>query len=109
MMSGEFLRETVHGVKRLGRKWRKPHGLQSKVRQERKGRPAMPKVGYKSGTAWRGMHPSGSQEFFVRNMHDLERASGRAMAIRISSAVGDLKKSEMLRRAKELNLTVLNP
>jgi large subunit ribosomal protein L32e len=108
-MAGEFLRETVHSVKRLKPKWRKPHGLQSKVRQQRKGRPALPKIGYKMTTAWRGIHPSGSREFFVRNMHDLERANGKAQVIRISSAVGDLKKSEMLKRAKELNLTVLNP
>jgi len=109
MANKRFLRQTVHGYKRLKKKWVRPEGTQSKMREERKGKPAMPKVGYKSPAAWRGMHPSGRYEFFVRNLHDLERANGKTQAIRISAAVGEKKKEEIVKRAKELNLNVLNP
>lgn len=109
MAKKEFLRQTVHGYKRLKRKWLRPTGLHSKMREQKAGKPAMPRIGYSASRAWRGLHPSGKQEFFVRNLNDLNRANGDTQAIRISAAVGSKKKEEIVKRAKEMNLHVLNP
>lgn len=69
----------------------------------------MPRVGYRTSRAWRGSHPSGMREFFVRNLNDLKRINDSTHAIRISAAVGDKTKEEIIKKAKEMNLTVLNP
>ena len=109
MAEKKFKRQTVSGYKRLKKKWNKPTGSQSKVRKEKKGKLASPKVGRRSSRAWRGMHPSGLREFFVRNLHDLNRVKDKTEAIRISSAVGQKKKEEIVKKAKELKLKILNP
>jgi len=109
MANKTFLRQTVHGYKRLGNKWRAPRGSQSKMRKEKAGKRDLPKVGRGTALAWRGMHPSGRFEFFVRNLHDLSRVNEKTQAIRVSSAVGGKAKEEIVKRAKEMGLTVLNP
>ena len=109
MAKKKFLRQTVHGYKRLKKKWRKPTGSQSKMRKQRGGRPAMPRVGRRTPRAWRGLHASGLNEFFVRNLNDLKRINEKTQAIRISAAVGRKKKEEIVKRAKEMKLKVLNP
>ena len=109
MAKKKYLRQTVHGYKRLKKKWRRPRGTQSKMRKEKGGRPAVPRVGRRTSRAWRGLHPSGLREFFVRNLHDLERVNSKTQAIRISAAVGKRKKEEIVKRAKEMELKVLNP
>ena len=109
MAKKRFLRQTAHGVKKLGKKWRKPRGSESKMRRHRGGKPAMPTVGRRTSRAWRGSHPSGMREFFVRNLNDLNRVNENTQAIRISAAVGGKTKEEILKRAKEMNLKVLNP
>lgn len=109
MARKRHLRQTVHGYKRLKKKWRKPKGSQSKMRKQKAGRPAMPRVGRRTSRAWRGLHPSGLKEFFVRNLHDLERVNDKTRVIRISAAVGKSKKQEIVKRAKEMGLRVLNP
>jgi len=82
---------------------------QAKMRKQQSGRPAMPRVGRRTSRAWRGLHPSGLKEFFVRNLHDLERVNSRTQTIRISAAVGKKKKEEIVKKAKEMNLKILNP
>jgi len=109
MANKTFLRQTVHGYKRLGNKWRAPRGSQSKMRKEKAGKRDLPKVGRGTALAWRGMHPSGRFEFFVRNLHDLGRVNEKTQAVRISSAVGGKAKEEIVKRAKEMGLAVLNP
>ena len=109
MANKTFLRQTVHGYKRLGNKWRAPRGSQSKMRKEKAGKRDLPKVGRGTALAWRGMHPSGRFEFFVRNLHDLGRVNEKTQAIRISAAIGAKAKEEIVKRAKELGLAVLNP
>lgn len=108
MAKKKFLRQT-NSIKRLKDKWVKPKGSQSKMRKEKAGKPAMPKVGRGTSRAWRGLHPSGSREFFVRNLNDLKRVNEKTEVIRISAAVGEKTREEILAKAKEMNLKVLNP
>ncbi len=109
MSEKKFKQENVHSYDRLKKKWKKPRGSQSKTRKALKGKPEMPKVGMKVSRAWRGKHPSGKYEFFVRNLHDLNRVNEKTESIRISAAVGEKKKEEIIKKAKEMNLEILNP
>jgi len=89
--------------------WRKPRGLDNKIRLERKGFPSKVKVGYRKPRPVRGLHPSGFKEVIVHNVADLELIDPAREAIRIASTVGARKREQILERAKALGIKVLNP
>lgn len=104
----KFRRQEWFRFKRLGEKWRKPRGGNSKMRVSRSGRPPLVSIGYRSPKATRGVHPSGLTEVLVNNPRDLEGIDGRRQAVRIASGVGKRKREQIIARTKELNLKVLN-
>ena len=68
-----FRRQEWYRYKRLSRSsWRKPSGLQSKVRLNRKYRPPMARIGYRKISSVRGLHPSGFEEVMVHKSSDLD-------------------------------------
>jgi large subunit ribosomal protein L32e len=105
----KFRRQEWFQVKRLGEKWRKPRGLDSKMRLCKKGKPAMPSIGYRSPKEVRGLHPSGLVEVMVRNPKELEKIDPKRHVARIASAVGRRKRSAIIKRAQELKIKVVNP
>jgi len=105
----KFLRQGAKFLKRLGEKWRKPRGSQSKVRKRKKGKAKMPEVGYRAPKELRGLHPSGLREVLVRNLKDVEKVNPKEEVIRIASSVGKKLKEKILKRAEELKIRVLNP
>ena len=104
----KFVRWLSTSLRRVKSPWRKPHGINSKVREKLKGKLPMPTVGYRSPKEMRYLHPSGFKEVLVNNVKDLEKASEKE-AVRISSTVGKRKRSEILKKAGEMKLKVLNP
>lgn len=105
----EFVRMNSWLLKRLDDSWRSPrHSLDNKIRLQRKGFPPMVKIGYRGPALARGLHPSGFEEVLVRNVDDLEFVDPKRQAVRIASAVGKRKRAEILKRAEELGITVLN-
>jgi large subunit ribosomal protein L32e len=105
----KFRRQEWFQAKRLGEKWRQPRGLDSKMRLCRKGKPAMPSIGYKSPKEIRGLHPSGLAEVMVRNPKELEKIDPKKYVARITSAVGRRKRDAVIKRAQELKIRVVNP
>ncbi len=89
--------------------WRNPRGLDNKIRLERKGFPSKVKIGYRKPRKIRGLHPSGFREIIVHNVADLELVDPTKEAIRIASTVGMRKREQILNRARELGIRVLNP
>jgi large subunit ribosomal protein L32e len=69
----------------------------------------MPSVGYRSPSKLRNLHPSGLQEVIVHNIRQLEGLHPKFNAVRIGRRVGDRKRIDILDRADELGLRVLNP
>ena len=104
-----FRRQEWYRYKRLSRSsWRKPNGLQSKMRLNRKYRPPMVRIGYRKISSARGLHPSGFEEVMVHNQNDLEGLDPETQAIRISARVGNRKRLEIHDRANSLGIRVLN-
>jgi len=105
----KFVRQESWRYARLHPEWRKPKGVDNKVRRQDKGWPPLVKVGYRGPSESRGLHPSGHHESLVHREADLEGlVPGRDVA-RIGSTVGAKKREAILRRAKDLGLRVLNP
>ncbi len=91
----------------LGDKWRRPKGIDSKKRIERKDKGPVVKIGYRTPRVIRGLHPSGYPEVIVYNPWELEGLSG--VVVRIARTVGARKRAQILEKAKELGLKVVNP
>jgi len=89
--------------------WRKPRGLDNKIRLERKGYPPKVKIGYRTPREVRYRHPSGFIERIVYNVKDLQNINPSKEAIRIASTVGKRKRELILEEANKLGIKVLNP
>ena len=68
----------------------------------------MPAIGYGTPKDTRYLHPSGYKDVLVRNLKELENLDPATEAARLSSSIGKNKKSQMLEKASELGIKVLN-
>ncbi|MFH1257195.1 MAG: eL32 family ribosomal protein [Candidatus Diapherotrites archaeon] len=85
-------------------KWRKPRGIDIKFKQEDG---ALPRTGYKAPREIRFLHPSGFREALVSNAMQLEMFEKNVVA-RIAGTVGEKKRREIVKKAKELGVRLLN-
>ncbi|MBI2507592.1 hypothetical protein HYV89_01430 [Candidatus Woesearchaeota archaeon] len=99
-MKIKFLRQQVAGKKKLKIKWRRPRGIHSKLRLKKAGHRKKPSVGFRSQRKDRRSSTS-----LVTSINDLTNAK---QSILLSSKLGLKKKLEILKRASELKLKVLN-
>ena len=104
-----FRRQEWFRYKRLSKTgWRKPKGLQSSQRVNRKYRSPMARVGYRKIASVRGLHPSGFEEVMVYKPADLDGIDPERQAVRIGARVGNRKRAQIHDRADDLGLRVLN-
>ncbi len=103
-----FVRAESWKYSRFSLSWRKPRGLDNKIRRKIKGWPPGPSVGYKGPKCARFLHPSGYREVIVNNVAGLSNIIPTTQAVRIAHTVGKRKRAEIIAKAKELNLKILN-
>lgn len=101
-------RRGLHRKVRLADVWRRPRGLQSKQRRQFRAKGALPRPGYGSPAAVRGLHPSGYEEVRVFSPADLAGLNPDLQAVRIAGSVGNRKRRVIQAQAMELGLKVLN-
>ena len=94
---------------RIKDQWKKPRGIDNKMRTELQGWPKSVKIGYRGPAAVRGLHSSGMEEVMVWNTKDLEKVDPETQVARIGGTVGGRKKETMLEKAEELKIRILNP
>ena len=104
----DFIRQDSPKRMKVGFKWRKPKGIHSKIRHHFKGRRKMPSPGYKSPVNVKGLHASGSKTVMVFSVDDIKKIKTESEGIVIAKAVGAKKRLEILKKAKESNIRVLN-
>ena len=105
----KFVRQESWRYVRIHPEWRKPKGIDSKMRRQDKGWPTLVRVGYRGPAYSRGLHPSGHLEVLVHRVGDLEGlVPGRDVA-RMGATVGAKKREAILTRATELGIRVVNP
>jgi large subunit ribosomal protein L32e len=89
-------------------RWRRPKGLDNKIRHQIKGYPPLVKVGYRQPKAVRGLHPSGFEPVRVFRPEDLDKIDPSRQAIIIASTVSKRKRIEIIKKALEKGIKVLN-
>ncbi|MBT3283331.1 50S ribosomal protein L32e [Candidatus Bathyarchaeota archaeon] len=94
---------------RIKDQWRKPRGIDNKMRTELQGWPKSVKIGYRGPKAVRGLHSSGMEEVMVWNAKDIAKVDPETQVARIGGTVGGKKKETILAKAEELKIRILNP
>ena len=104
-----FKRDGYGKKKQLSDSWRKPRGQHNKQREQKKAKGALPKPGFGSPIAVRGMHPSGFFEVLISTVRELEGIDPKTHAIRIGATVGERTRPDLQEKALAAGFKVLNP
>lgn len=104
----KFIRQESWRYDRLAENWRKPKGKDNKMRKQKSGMPAIVKVGYRGPRVARGLHPSGYTDNVVHNVAELAKLDPKKDAARLGHTVGKRKRIEIIAKANELGIKVLN-
>jgi large subunit ribosomal protein L32e len=103
-----FKRQELWAQATLKDKWRRPKGRHSKMRKQERGRGRIPKPGYGSPAALKGLDRQGFVLVRVFNPKEVERINpGKEKAL-IASTVGRKKRLEILKKAEEKGISVDN-
>ena len=104
----KFVRPESWRYYRLKESWRRPRGLDHKIRRKVKGWPAGVSVGYRGPKIARGLHPSGYREVLVHNSEELKNVDPKTQAVRIAHTVGKRNRAKIITEARREKITILN-
>ncbi len=102
-----FLRQEAHLRVKLADKWRKPKGIQSKMRRKHASKRKSPCVGFRTPKSLRGMDQTGLNIMRVKNVSDLQALDAKTDAAIVAN-VGKKKKLEIIKKLLELKIKILN-
>ena len=105
----KFVRWMAKAYKRVKPSWRRPRGRQAKIRAKEKAKLRMPTPGYRIPRELRYLHPIGLREVLIHNVDELLKVDPTKEVARIAGRVGKKKRGEILKKAEELKIRVLNP
>jgi large subunit ribosomal protein L32e len=104
----DFVRSESWRYVKLKESWRRPRGLDHKMRRKIKGWPPTVSVGYKGPKFARGLHPSGYKEVLVHNAKEISNIDPKTEAARIAHTVGKKKRVQIIAAAKKKKVFILN-
>merc|ERR1712142_1392480 len=106
----KFIRHQSDRYVKLTQNWRKPKGIDNRVRRRFKGQFLMPSIGYGSAKKTKFLMPDGFKKFLVHNVAELEvlLMQNRTFAAEIAHDVSSKKRKTIVERAQQLNIKVTN-
>ncbi|MBI4145244.1 50S ribosomal protein L32e [Candidatus Woesearchaeota archaeon] len=103
-----FIRQDSHKKKRLAPVWRKPKGMDSKLRKHMHGHGHLPVTGYRGPALVRGTHKSGLIPLLIHTVTQLESVNPKTHGVIIASTVGARKAIDIITKAQSKNVRILN-
>uniref|UniRef100_A0A8L0DMP6 60S ribosomal protein L32 n=1 Tax=Oncorhynchus mykiss TaxID=8022 RepID=A0A8L0DMP6_ONCMY len=110
--SDRYVKVKVRGARNPKvQNWRKPRGIDNRVRRRFKGQMLMPNIGYGSNKKTKHMLPSGFRKFLVHNIRELEvlMMSNKTHAAEIAHNVSSKNRKLIVERAAQLAIKITNP
>merc|ERR1711893_511433 len=106
----KFIRHQSDRYDKIRTNWRKPKGIDNRVRRRFKGQYKMPNVGYGSNKKTKHICPDGFKKFLVHNVPELEvlLMQNRTFAAEIAHTVSSKKRKAIVERAAQLAIKVTN-
>ncbi|XP_002813159.2 large ribosomal subunit protein eL32 [Pongo pygmaeus] len=107
----KFIRHQSDRYVKIKRNWRKPRGIDNRVRRRFKGQILMPNIGYGSNKKTKHMLPSGFRKFLVHNVKELEvlLMCNKSYCAEIAHNVSSKNRKAIVERAAQLAIRVTNP
>ncbi|KAL8573096.1 60S ribosomal protein L32 [Nucella lapillus] len=107
----KFIRHQSDRYLRVKQNWRRPKGIDNRVRRRFKGQFLMPNIGYGTAKKTRHLCPDGFRKIVVRNVKELEvlLMQNRRFSAEIAHCVSSRKRKAIVERAQQLSIKVTNP
>ncbi|ELV09974.1 60S ribosomal protein L32 [Tupaia chinensis] len=107
----KFIRHQSDRYVKIKRNWRKPRGIDNRVRRRFKGQILMPNIGYGSNKKTKHMLPSSFRKFLVHNVKELEvlLMCNKSHCAEIAHNVSFKNRKAIVERAAQLAIRVTNP
>ena len=102
-----FRRTDGHRYKKLKNVYRKGKGLHNKMKDGRKGHPSRPNIGYGNDKKEYGL-VKGLEPVLISNGEQLQSVKSDSQGVILSSKIGQKKKINLIKKAEELKLNILN-
>lgn len=106
----KFIRHQSDRYSKLKPNWRKPKGIDNRVRRRFKGQYLMPNVGYGSNAKTKHMLPTGFRKVLIHNVKELEvlMMQNRKFSAEIAHGVSAKKRKGIVERAQQLSIRLTN-
>lgn len=104
----KFVGQDTHKRKRIRPRWKRPKGMQSKMRLHRRGYRKSVTPGYGSPKIVKGLDASGLKIVNINSLKELEGIDKASQGIIISGSLGNKKRVEIIKKAKETGIKILN-
>merc|ERR1711868_59225 len=107
----KFIRHQSDRYVKVKANWRKPKGIDSRVRRRFKGQYLMPNVGYGANKKTKHVCPDGFKKFLIHNISELEvlLMQNKTFSAEIAHTVSSKKRKTIVERAQQLAIKVTNP
>merc|ERR1712036_78992 len=107
----KFIRHQSDRYVKVKQNWRKPKGIDNRVRRKFKGMYLMPNIGYGSAKTTRHMLPTGFRKVLVHNVKELEvlMMQNKKFCAEIAHGVSSKNRKVLVERAQQLCIRVTNP
>jgi large subunit ribosomal protein L32e len=94
---------------KIKERWRRPRGIDNKMRTNEKGWPKVANIGWGGPKKVRGLHPSGKIEILIYQVTDLNDINPETHVARIGGKVGGKKRVSIIEEARKRGVLIVNP
>ncbi|KAK7017934.1 60S ribosomal protein L32 [Halocaridina rubra] len=105
-----FIRHQSDRYVKIRSNWRKPKGIDNRVRRRFRGQRLMPNIGYGSNKKTKYMLPNGFKKVLIHNIRELEvlMMQNRTFCAEVAHGVSSRKRKEIVERANQLSIRLTN-
>nr|ALS05193.1 60S ribosomal protein L32 [Tortanus dextrilobatus] len=107
----KFIRHQSDRYDKVKQSWRRPKGIDNRVRRKFRGMYKLPGIGYGSNKATKHMLPNGFRKVLVNNLKELEvlMMQNQKFCAEIAHGVSSENRKALVERAQQLAIRVTNP